>query len=352
MSSGRFGLDFRHLPDTLLAPGTGASFGGMGFDSLVRWLKVRITATGLVAGIGYDVFIVSMPEIDVGFAGFTGGTDMYINGPYAADVLTHELGHALGLQHARAVEADAEMLGPLDLREQDSEYGHAFDIMGCGRGPSAHFNVKYKLDLGWLDASEAATVSTSGVFRVYAHDSRPSGPSGTSTASGGGLKGIRVPVGAPGSTHAYWIEYRAGLPGALVQFQGYLGGSQPENPRRRAIWLLHAEAGRGNGGDTSVWLLRPGVEARDPRGLAVIRVLSIHPGDAEEGGWAEVQVTLPGTAWTRKKSRTSPARSPSGPFFDSRMRGRDWLGREAAIASPYDIGRGGGRINLRDVGWL
>jgi hypothetical protein len=103
----------------------------------------------------------------------------------------HEIGHNLGLHHAN------QWSGPLNGPGTNVEYGDDFDIMG---NPSdwqlAGFHFMNKLALGWLGDSNSVRVSSSGVFRVQAHDT-DTGPTGTYA--------LRV---RKDDERDYWIEKR------------------------------------------------------------------------------------------------------------------------------------------------
>lgn len=119
-------------------------------------------------------------------------------------ILTHEYGHNLGLQHAHSERFPGEPLGPLGSQGTRSEYGDVFDVMGstyAGQFSAAHKS----LDLGWLRPSEFATVTESGSFNLL--------PLETSS----GLRGLRIRRDA--ATNSWlWVEYRQPIGEADRQF--------------------------------------------------------------------------------------------------------------------------------------
>ena len=56
-----------------------------------------------------------------------GGSRVWVNGDFDVRVVTHELGHNLGLAHAGSLACNGVTLGPSCF---GSEYGDPFDVMG------------------------------------------------------------------------------------------------------------------------------------------------------------------------------------------------------------------------------
>ncbi|MBP6715457.1 MAG: hypothetical protein KA205_01230 [Acidobacteria bacterium] len=110
----------------------------------------------------------------------------------------HEIGHNLGLQHARTADFGDDPAGPVGQlpRPFDGlhEYGDRFSNMGRALG---HWAAPHKLQLGWLAlGSTAVTVEESGTFSVRPYEELS-----------GGLKAIRVRRGT-GNNAWLWIENR------------------------------------------------------------------------------------------------------------------------------------------------
>jgi len=87
------------------------------------------------------------------------------------DVLDHECGHSLGLNHANFWQtSDGSAMGV----GANQEYGNSFDVMGGGSGFGAHYNTISKRLLGWLSDAYVYRPTTSpswnGVYRLYAYD--------------------------------------------------------------------------------------------------------------------------------------------------------------------------------------
>jgi hypothetical protein len=66
---------------------------------------------------------------------------------------------------------------------------------GAESNAESHFNSHYKNFLDWLPTASVRTVSTSGTYRILAHD----------VQSGTGLRALKI---ARNSTQAYWVETR------------------------------------------------------------------------------------------------------------------------------------------------
>ena len=111
-----------------------------------------------------------------------------------AGVVSHELGHCLGLDHAnRWNTSDRSPIGP----GVDLPYGNPFCVMGDSTSfPRGHFITPYKHRLHWLDDTNTSIVTTSGTYRLTAHD--------VPTLSASNRYALRINK----DVRDYWIEYR------------------------------------------------------------------------------------------------------------------------------------------------
>jgi len=145
----------------------------------------------------YDFFFVctgGKPSYTYAGLGYVGGVGYHLASGYF-DVRTsaHELGHNLGLGHANWWNTgDRSAIGT----GSSSEYGDPFDTMGGSGGGSRHFSASFKNRLDWIPASDTITPSTSGVYRLHAHDI---------TAAPFGVRAIRL---NRASGNPYWVEFR------------------------------------------------------------------------------------------------------------------------------------------------
>jgi M6 family metalloprotease-like protein len=131
-------------------------------------------------------------------------------------VSPHELGHGLGLGHARTDALNGEPLGPDRTRFAYSEYGDNYSSMG-GTGPH-HFAAGHKVMLKWFDDGETADVSTDTTADLLPMSSPDHG-----------LKALHAERRI-GSKQYVWIEYRTAtgydaslasnlIGGALIHFE-------------------------------------------------------------------------------------------------------------------------------------
>ena len=121
-------------------------------------------------------------------------------------MVSHEMGHALGLFHANAYDCGGttstnKSFGK-DPNCQKIEYGNAFDVMGDDRAFGLHLNAFYKDLVGWLDGANSKTVNATGSYTLSKYE------------NGTGTKAMRIqrPGTVEGMTvFPYYIEYRRGL---------------------------------------------------------------------------------------------------------------------------------------------
>ncbi|CAN5799082.1 hypothetical protein BH18ACT2_BH18ACT2_19780 [soil metagenome] len=127
---------------------------------------------------------------------------VWLFGTLNLDVVTHEQGHNLGLDHASSRSCTSSDWDVVTWSRncQVTEYGDEIDTMGNRRG--GHFNAVYKRQLGWLQ--RATTVGSTRTLTLAPVET-----------TSGGYKAARIPARGNDS---YWIEYRtrtgfdAGLP--------------------------------------------------------------------------------------------------------------------------------------------
>ena len=188
--------------DTILLDDARAAARGAGFEPM-----------------NFDFDIVVFADINFPWSGqgYVGDRGSWVQGSFPLGTTAHELGHNLGLWHANSWISSTT---PSSSGVHD-EYGNVFDVMGRSSNfPNNHYNANFKYLLGWLPLSNIETVTTSGTYRIYAHDQN---------AKFDGRKyAVRIPVGivAGGEVEDYWIDFRQGLTtrypeteaGAIIQW--------------------------------------------------------------------------------------------------------------------------------------
>ena len=117
-------------------------------------------------------FLGNIPSSLITYGGLAmvGGTNVWANGEFDFRVIAHELGHTYGLYHAGLwLVADGN---PISRTGTTVEYGDDFDTMGANyaNDPNTDFSERNKNILGWLPDSKVLTITTNGVYRIYAFD--------------------------------------------------------------------------------------------------------------------------------------------------------------------------------------
>ncbi|WP_158684041.1 NEW3 domain-containing protein [Pseudoalteromonas sp. T1lg10] len=132
----------------------------------------------------------------------------WINGELNLKIIGHELGHGLGLRHAKRLNCGNDVNNDLCSA---LTYGDSLDIMGRSEG---HFNVFNKERLGWLTAErgEIITANAGGSYQLEPYEQ----------VSSGQAKGLKVRRGTDAATGEplwYYLEYRQG-----TGFDSFLAG--------------------------------------------------------------------------------------------------------------------------------
>ncbi len=139
----------------------------------------------------FNRFMIVEPQCDGSSEAEIGGGVSWIREAHPfVGVLTHELGHNLGLEHAYGLICSA---GEQRLAQggkcYDDEYGDAWDAMGIS---TQAYSIGIRQRLGW--AGKVASSSGSGTWTLT-----------DAEKAGRGLKGLRIKIS---SKVSYWVEYR------------------------------------------------------------------------------------------------------------------------------------------------
>jgi|GEM_PF-3464882 len=181
--------------------------------------------------------------------------------PLTLRTLVHEMGHNLGLGHARTVtclDAADRRVSMSDRCTEDAQ-GDPTDAMGStGRvshpGPKPGndyspmdtnprlFAASRAHDLGWLAPDEVLTVSGPGTFRL-----RPL----YCAMANGAPRALRLASTTPGRD--YWLETRVPCGGPYDNFRN--GSTHHTVPETTVHGLLIRQATAGPGPSASTWLL-------------------------------------------------------------------------------------------------
>ena len=164
----------------------------------------------------YDHVVVYFPNFQptCSWAGLgeEPGRQVWLNGLTDTGVLTHELGHNLGLWHAHALACNAPGGGPNTAAMSDNclfppvEYGDPADTMGNEAGNGAPwYDAPHLAQLGWLGSDLAVETPCAGAVHVAPYETP------------GAVRALEIDAGAeshpqrPGvltEPVSYWVEAR------------------------------------------------------------------------------------------------------------------------------------------------
>jgi hypothetical protein len=182
------------VTETLRLPEPSSAYDN-NFTKFIEATRQVAAAAGYAPGeFDFDIICTgSKPGTFFGGIAYVGGPGMWIpNNNFNIGVVGHELGHNLGLPHASFWNTgDQSTIGP-GFRQ---EYGDLFDSMGVPGGSASHFNTRFKHFLGWIPDNDAPIITTSGTYRIAAHDHPASS----------GRRALRL---ERNDSLNYWVEFR------------------------------------------------------------------------------------------------------------------------------------------------
>ncbi|MEH6576268.1 MAG: Ig-like domain-containing protein [Amphritea sp.] len=207
-------------------------------------------------------------------------------------ILTHELGHNLGLLHANGLACSG---GTIAGECSHGEYGDQFDRMGTGAG---HFNAYQKERLGWF-GSRLKTVTQSGAYDLSAYEFDGPNPLALKI-----LKGIDSVTG-----YETWYYLEARKPVGEDQFSLAFGNPEKgilvhtgENRLKNTNYLLDMTPETlGNRWDAA---LEQGYSFNDPDAGVTVTTAWV------DANGAQVDINLKGVTATCKRANPTLSLSP------------------------------------------
>ncbi len=171
------------------------------FGALMTDSRAAANAAGYNDG-SYNLDVVGCKYLSNGAAGigYVGGKGCALEGEFDLRVAAHELGHNYGVSHANYwATTDGTTIGA----GANDEYGDPFTVMGGNGDPTTHFNEQMKNKFNWLPTAQVTSITTSGTYRIYAHDQ----------ALGTNIGAFKVAKTGDASGRVYWGGFRQKITG-------------------------------------------------------------------------------------------------------------------------------------------
>src|SRR4051812_32508443 len=168
----------------------------------------------------YNIHVMAFAECaNWYYWGYTlNGANTLLNGRFSANVITHEMGHTMGLNHSGSWMSNVAG-DPINTDCQKNSYGDHFDMMGMAAvqyggvgwgGGIEHFNCYQKQQLGWISNSVDYIDVPTGThtYKVFANDRYNSR---STSRYHGGVLALRITKGIDPKT--YWVGVRQNFDG-------------------------------------------------------------------------------------------------------------------------------------------
>lgn len=184
-----------------------------------QW-AIAADALAYASGVDINAYnhkIYSFPRPDNCWAGAwadIGGNParVYLPGRMYAGIVTHEIGHNLGFNHANFRSCSSPVTVNQMQYTNDTcsnvEYGDIYDTMGASGTYFHSINAPHRVQAGWLDPSQITTVTSSGTYTITPLN-----------VNNGGVKTIRIAESSVDEN--YYLEYRL-----ATGFDSNLDGAQ------------------------------------------------------------------------------------------------------------------------------
>ena len=240
------------------------------YNTLASQAKSAAQAAG-VDLTAYTRYVYAFPQNACTWWGLgsVGGnpSQAWINGSLQLKVVSHEMGHNLGLYHSHSMSCDTTGCTA-------SEYGDGWDTMG--NPSSGHYNAYQKERLGWLNygvSPPLTAVTASGTYRLDLYE--------PTSANSKALKLWKSTNPSTGQQTYYYVEYRStwgvdsGLAAGVLVHTGTEGDGNSNY-----LWDLAQTT------TTSDWMLDVGQSYTDANAGVTLTTVST------DSTGAFVQVTL------------------------------------------------------------
>jgi hypothetical protein len=275
-------------------------------SSIQTYAQQAAQAGGYVLS-NYSHYLYMFPAISVcGWQGlsYIGGSpsNSWINGEQFQQVVSHELGHALGLYHSHSLSCGSLVYAASGCTV--NEYGDYYDSMANGNlfGDGMHYNASQKERLGWLGYSAQppiTTVSASGIYTLAPYETQDSRP-----------KALKILQSAASGTY-YYVESRQAigfdniLSYAVPQYGGVLNGvvvhvASAANPNTSDLLDMNPSATWG-----TAMALGVGHSYTDTTAGVTIATTSV----SSTGATVQVTLTAPPCVLANPAVTISPAQS-------------------------------------------
>lgn len=195
-------------------------------------------------------------------------SNAWINGYNDLRVITHELGHNVGLWHANRLQCTG---ASSNGNCTHVEYGDYADVMGWGSG--THFNAFQKERLGWLNYGTSPAINTvaiSGDYTIAPFEFRGTTPETNVKA----LK-ILKSTQTDGSKNYYYLEFRQPL-----GYDAPLGSCGTSCDFTRGLLIHTGNSVNGN----SSYILDPSPDTTNPAYIALLPGQVFKDPNAPNGG--------------------------------------------------------------------
>jgi Gametolysin peptidase M11 len=136
----------------------------------------------------YPRYIYAFAPLGCPYIGYGGFREVWLDGAMTRTLVTHELGHTFGLQHANMHDCSGVVC-------TETEYGDPFDTMGSGRGG---YNAFERFQAGWL--SNVRYARKNGEYVIDQHEQPSTKPQALAiqTARADYWLDHREPIGVDG----------------------------------------------------------------------------------------------------------------------------------------------------------